>query len=391
MIQVSSRKSRDGLLGGVMHPDFISIEKTGVSDAVARCSRALRQGKLLVLPTETVYGLGALASNADAVARLCQRKERRQGHALPLAVSGFKMVKEYVADFPPIAERLARRFWPGPLTIVVNLSQSEDKLKTFPEDSLRAIAPQNTCGFRAPQNDFLLSVINAVNAPLVLTSANISGRSPATSAQEAKEALGDRVDLVVDGGIATYGTPSTVVKVIKNEISILREGALSLDALRDATIKTTLFVCAANLCRSPVAEAIARKLVAEELNTPPESIEARGIRVESAGIYASDSRPAPSSVCRLMQKLYGLALDSHRSKGVDASLIRDADNIFTMEKTQCLALQSLYPEHADRIATLDPSGCDVADPFGGPGKGYRVCFKRIESLVKSRLSQILKE
>ena len=90
-----------------------------------------------------------------------------------------------------------------------------------------------------------------------------------------------------------------------------------------------------------------------------------------------------------MQKLYGITLDSHRSKGVDESLIRNADIVFTMEKKQCLALQTLYPEHMDRIMTLDPSGLDVVDPFGGPNKGYRVCFRRIESLVKARLKQIL--
>ena len=382
-------KVRRRSFGVVMKPEIISIEKIDVAEVVERCERALRQGKTLALPTETVYGLAALVTDAEAVARLCSRKERRQGHALPLAVSGLNMAKEYVANLPSVAERLARRFWPGPLTLVVDSSQSEGNLKTLPEEVLRAVAPQNTCGFRTPQNDFLLRLINAVNVPLVLTSANISGRPPARSAQGAIEALGDRVDLVVDGGVANFGTPSTVVKLIGNEISVLREGVLSTEMVQDAAIKTILFVCAANLCRSPVAEAIARKLIADKLSVPPDKIEAYGIRVTSAGISAPTSRPAPPSVCRLARKLYNLDLGSHRSKGVDVSLVRCADHIFTMESAQRDALRALYPEHANRIVTLDPAGNDVFDPFGGTGRKYRVCFKLVESLIKARLDQLL--
>ena len=372
-----------------MQPKVLLLEKADVSDVVAQCVCALRQGALLVLPTETVYGLGALASNADAVSRLCVQKERQLGHALPLAVSSFAMAREYVDDLSPLAERLARHFWPGPLTLVVDASHSSGKLQTLPKGALNAIMPRQTCGFRVPRNDFLCRVIDAVGAPLVLTSANLSGRSPALTAQEAKESLGPRVDLVVDGGPATYGLSSTVAKLSGKEITILREGVISSENLQNAAIKTNLFVCAANMCRSPVAEVIARKIIAERLNIPPDELEANGVRVVSAGIIAPISRPAPPVVRRFVQKFYGVTLDSHLSKGIDSSLVRYADNIFTMEKAQSETLRALYPEHADRITTLDPSGHDVADPFGGTGKDYRTCFKTIESLVKIRLNQLL--
>lgn len=372
-----------------MHSEILLLEKTGFSSVVERCAEALRQGRLLVLPTETVYGLAALASNSDAVSRLCSQKRRRKGHALPLAVSGVEMAREYVATFPPIAERLARRFWPGPLTLVVDASNSEGKLRSLPEPALQAIIPNNTCGLRAPRNRLLLGVVETIGIPLVLTSANISGSPPATTALEAQKTLGEHVDLIVDGGPTTYGVSSTVAKIKENEISILREGVLSLQNLRDSALKTTLFVCSANMCRSPVAEALARKVVADKLGVSPDKIEDNGIRIMSAGIKAPISYPAPPKVCQLAREIFGLSLDSHRTKSLDADMIRVSDVIFTMENAQRQALRALYPERSSDIMTLDPSGHDVADPFGKSADIYRDSFKHIESLVKARLNLIL--
>ena len=372
-----------------MHPEILLLEKIDLSSAVERCAETLRQGRLLVLPTETVYGLAALASNADAVSRLCSQKRRRKGHALPLAVSGVEMARDYVAAFPPIAERLARRFWPGPLTLVVEASHSEGKLRTLPKSALQAIMPFDTCGLRAPQNKLLLRIIDAVGVPLVLTSANISGNPPAVTAREAEEALGENVDLIVDGGATTYGVSSTVAQIKGNEISILREGVISLQNLQDFSRKTTLFVCTANMCRSPVAEALARKFVADEIGVSPDKIEDHGIRIISAGIKAPISYPAPPTVCQFARKLFGFSLDSHRSQSLDSSMICNSDNIFTMESAQRQALCALYPERSKHIMTLDPSGHDVPDPFGKSATAYRDCFKLIESLIKARLNQIL--
>ena len=372
-----------------MHSEILLLEKIGVSSAVERCAEALRQGRLLVLPTETVYGMAALASNSDAVSRLCSHKRRRKGHALPLAVSGVEMAREYVASFPPVAERLARRFWPGPLTLVVKASNSDGKLRSLPDSALQAIMPYDACGLRAPQNELLLRILEAIGIPLVLTSANISGSPPAVTALDAQKTLGEHVDLIVDGGPATYGVSSTVAAVKGNEISILREGVLSLQNLQDSAFKTTLFICSANMCRSPVAEALAKQIVADNFGVSPDKVEDYGIRIMSAGINAPISYPAPPKVCRLARKLFGLSLDSHRSKVLDADMIRVSDNIFTMENAQCQAIRALYPERSSSIMTLDPSGHDVDDPFGKSINMYHDSFKLIESLIKERLNLIL--
>jgi len=201
---------------------------------VARCVEALRAGKLAVFPTETVYGLGALASNSSAVRNLCVQKGRRSGHALPLVISGADVLTRYAPNVDASVLRVARRFWPGPLTLVLDGTDPRSELFRLPEDSRRAIMPEGTVGIRVPQNDFLLELLRALDEPLVLTSANLTGESPAANLEEAQAALGTRLDLFVDGGPSRIGRASTVVKISDERRVILREGAVTQEQIEEA-------------------------------------------------------------------------------------------------------------------------------------------------------------
>jgi tRNA threonylcarbamoyl adenosine modification protein (Sua5/YciO/YrdC/YwlC family) len=174
-----------------MPPEIISLhELKDDAEAVELSVKTLRQGKLVVFPTETVYGLAALASDANAVKRLCDEKGRSAMHALPIAISGSEALKRYAPDLPPLALRLTRRFWPGPLTLVLDVADSSSELNKLPKESLMAIMPEGAVGFRTPKNNFLLRALQILDEPIVLTSANLSGKAPATSALEAQDALG---------------------------------------------------------------------------------------------------------------------------------------------------------------------------------------------------------
>lgn len=368
---------------------ILSLGQVDFSEVVNRSVKTLLEGKLIVLPTETVYGLAAVASNADAVERLCLEKERRPGHALPLAVSGLTMAKKYVHNWSSVAERLAKKFWPGPLTIVLDISPSCGEIHNLSKGSLRAVAPQGTCGFRAPQNKFLLKVIETIDAPIVLTSANISGKPAATNVQEALESLGDRVDLFVDGGSSKLGKPSTVVKIDDSRITMLRDGTLSLELLHNASLKTIVFICSANRSRSPLAEAITQTLLSRRLHIRPEELKEHGYQILSAGIDAIDNLPASTFAKQVALETYDASLESFRSKKVNSSMLQFADIVFAMENRQRNILRSLFPNFADRFEVLAPDGSDVPDPFLGSKADYFRCARQIESFLRLRLSSIL--
>ncbi|MBQ7815414.1 MAG: threonylcarbamoyl-AMP synthase [Thermoguttaceae bacterium] len=391
-----------------MQPEFIALREDNVDEAAAvrRVVDALRDGKTVVLPTETVYGLAALASNAAAVERLIAAKGRPAGRPLALAISGADVLERFAPNVPTLAKRLARRLWPGPLTLVLDASDPTSELARLPETSKKAILPEGKAGFRAPRNAFVLKVLEALDEPIVLTSANLSGEPPATSAADAKVGLDDRPDLIVDDGVAAFGEPSSVVEIVKTgkvsgngeeeAAKILREGAISSEKLRDFSAKVVLFVCTGNTCRSPMAEVIAKKEVAARLGidaqTPEEldvKLQERGIWIASAGVAAADFSPASSNARTVVREDFDASLDRHAAQSVSPSLVRVADLILTMGRSHRAALLTQYPEAAERVELLRPDGGDVADPFGGSVEVYRRCAREIAAAVRKRLLEIM--
>lgn len=192
-------------------------------DAIQRTFAVLARGGLAAFPTDTVYGLGANIASIDSIERLFTVKGRDSSKAIAVLVGSPGQLNQ-VADQPgSMARRLAERFWPGPLTLVVS------RRPELPD----VLSPLPTIGVRMPDFPAALALLR-LTGPLATTSANLSGQPSPVSAQDVLAQLDGRIELVLDGGVTPGGLPSTVVDCTTTELRVLREGPISLEALRQA-------------------------------------------------------------------------------------------------------------------------------------------------------------
>ena len=194
--------------------------------AVDRAAALLRGGRIVALPTETVYGLAANARWSEAVARIYEAKERPAHNPIIVHVCSVVMAKACVSDWPPLADALAKAFWPGPLTMV--LPKSDD----IPGN---VTAGGSTVGIRWPSHPFIQAVIRECGFPLAAPSANRSTHISPTNASHVQTALGDRVPLIVDGGPSQVGIESTVVDLTSSPPRLLRPGMIHEESLLTVT------------------------------------------------------------------------------------------------------------------------------------------------------------
>ncbi len=190
-----------------------------MANATARQSAAglLAAGRVVVFPTDTVYGLGALPT-PTAVRALYVVKGRPATKPIPLLLANAVELDRYAPEPGELAHVLVDGFWPGPLTIV---------LRAGPEIALAVGSPDGTVGFRVPAHEHLRNLIALCGGALAVTSANRSGEPETRSATEARRQLGDQVAMVLDGGDSGFSHPSTIIAVRGTEIIILRDGTLS--------------------------------------------------------------------------------------------------------------------------------------------------------------------
>lgn len=180
----------------------------------------LRSGGLVAFPTDTVYGVGALAFDNAAIEQLYLVKGRAVEKAIPVLIGEIEQLSEVVAEMPPSALRLVARFWPGPLTLVLPRHPS------LPP----AISTTPTVGVRLPDHVVARTLLRAVG-PMAVTSANLSGRASPVTAEEVLEQLGGRIPLVLDGGATPGGIPSTIVDCSGAAPRLLRPGPIPFESV----------------------------------------------------------------------------------------------------------------------------------------------------------------
>lgn len=331
---------------------------------------AIREGGLVVLPTETVYGIAVNLEKPEAVQRLLELRQSPADKPITVHIGERDALRKIVVPpVPPAGLRLIQKFWPGPLTIV------------FPTADGRGI------GVRYPNHKVACEVVRRSGVRVGAPSANLSGQPPAVTGEEAAAAFRGKVDVIVDSGPTRHRGPSTVVRVEGSRAEVLREGAVPAEMVREVNVVTLLLVCTGNTCRSPMADAIARKMLADRLGVKESELEARGYRVVSAGTAAGHGGAATEEAEQAV-RAYGADLSSHASRPVSVAMVEEADRVWVMTDRHRKVLAEWMPDHSAKIQLLDPSGREVDDPIGGPLALYRDCARQIHDSLKIRLKEI---
>lgn len=360
---------RPGMSGPQPTTEFINLARADdPRDVIHRAVACLAQGGIVGLPTETSYSLAASALQPGAVERLARSRREPSGcKPMPVVVKSAGELADWWPEAPRTARRLARRSWPGPLTLLLDGDLSGGLLARLPQEVAQTIAPESCLGLRCPGPAIVQDILSLLVGPLLLTGARGPGGPPVLNAGELADREG--LDMVLDGGPIAQPVTSSVVRVEDDRWHVARSGAIPDAELVRRTCLMIVFVCTGNTCRSPMAEALCKALLARRLGCPIDDLPGRGIMVLSAGVAAMDGQPAAGHAAEIVRR-WGADLDDHASQSLNPRIIRDADWLLTMTHDHGRAILEEFPEAAPRVRLLHAEGRGIPDPIGADWDVY---------------------
>lgn len=346
-----------------IHPNFPEKEK------IIRCAKVIRQGGLVIFPTETVYGIAADHNNAKAMQRLREVKHRPEDKPFCIQISQKDLISNYSLAQDPKIYKLIDAFWPGPLTVIVP-----------------ALQPGMTIGIRMPNHKVAIRLIEEAQCTIAAPSANVQGQPPASTCQDALRDLDGLVDLAIDSGPVQFGRSSSIVDMAASNPRVIREGEVTQDQVnRVIQRKVVLFICTGNSCRSVMAEYLLRN----ELKGRDD------VEVLSAGTGVFVGTTASAETISILKR-EGIDASMHLSQGLTSMMLKKADLIFVMTKSQRQQVLERVSWVEKRVYLLkefisDPTNAadmDIRDPMGSSASAYEESFVQIKEAVKQIIKLI---
>ncbi len=365
--------------------EIIKIAEDGSDRLKARrVGELLDQGKLVIVPTETVYGIAFDVRNAAARQRVRELRKIAGNPGWVIHLSAPSDLNRYVTNISPVARRIVRKAWPGPVALQFPFAEDDlNRLNELLGPASGEVAQDGWWTFRCPESIHTQQILAGARVPVVIVGARGDAEHPADDIATLAEEIAAGVDVLVDGGHVRYRKASTLVRLDGSGPVLLREGVIDGRLIERMGNMTGLFLCSGNTCRSPMAAGIAARLVAEQKGIAVDELRQRGIVIQSAGLHTMGGSRATNEAVAAAGEL-GADISKHISQGISNELLRRADAIYTMTVELRDELIERFPAVSEKTFRLD-ADADIEDPAGESIERYRQVARRLEFAIGRRL------